>query len=270
VSVNKNIPESELSVGGQNDEETHGIRLLLLAVVLVGAVSVLVPSIPKQWKVEIDFLPPLLIGLVALVLLFNLRLAAQRKSLRKVSNALIAATSYIDRLEHFSFLDPETQLFNRRYLDQLFSQQASSLNRSGHPATLVLIAVRPDERKVANESVIIKAAFVLRSNFRGSDYIVRCSLNQFLVVLPDTDEPQAQIALNRLAEKVEYWNLENESTEMVLRYERTVCPPGANLWEKLREVELKLETGLAPVASEFMSRRVSDRRSRPALISPAN
>jgi len=64
--------------------------------------------------------------------------------------------------------------FNRRYLDQLFSHQSSAINRSGRAATFVLIAVRPDEERPASDEVLTKAAFVVRSNFRGSDVIVRC------------------------------------------------------------------------------------------------
>jgi len=82
--------------------------------------------------------------------------------------------------------------------------------------------------------------------------------------MPDTDDSQAQIALNRLTEKVEYWNLENEAAEIVLRYELTVCAPGSNLWEKLRETEERLETSLVPEGTEFLPRRVSDRRGRTA------
>lgn len=245
----------------QNDQETRGIRFLLIAVVLVGIVSVLVPAFPGQLKIEAVFLPPLLIGLIALAVLFNLRLAAQNRSLQRISDALIAATSYVERLEQFSLLDPQTQLFNRSYLDQLFGQQSALINRSGRPATLVLIAVRPDETRMSDD-VLIKAAFVVRSNFRGSDYIVRYAPNEFLIVMPDTDEAQAQIALNRLAEKVEFWNLENETVEMALRYEKTFCPPGANLWEKLREADDKLESSSLTNVPRFPQRKLEDRRER--------
>lgn len=235
---------SELLVSGSgtlNNQETRGIRLLLLAVVFIGVVSVVAPAIPVRWKVETSFLPSLLIGLVALVVIFNLRVASQRNALRRVSDALIAADSYIERLERFSLLDPHTQLFNRRYLDQLFSHQSSVINRSGRATTFVLIAVLLAEERVASDEMLAKAAFVVRSNFRGSDIIVRCAPDQFLIVMPDTDEAQAQIALNRLAEKVEFWNLENETVEMALRHERALCTPGANLWEKLNGMEEKLK-----------------------------
>jgi len=266
IHLRNHSAESELLVSGNkalNDEETHGIRLLLLAVIFIGVVSVVAPAIPVRWKAETSFLPPLLIGLIALVVIFNLRVASQKKTLRRVSDALIAADSYIERLEQFSLLDPRTQLFNRRYLDQLFSHQSSAINRSGRAATFVLIAVRPDEERPASDEVLTKAAFVVRSNFRGSDVIVRCAPDQFLIVMPDTDEAQAQIALNRLADKVEFWNLENENVEMALRYERVLCTPGANLWERLNGMEEKLKSSQNPTVARLPWTRPAERRGRP-------
>jgi GGDEF domain-containing protein len=81
----------------------------------------------------------------------------------------------------------------------------------------------------------------LRANFRGSDYIVRYTRDQFLVLLPDTNQPQAQIALDRLNSKVEFWNLDNESSSISLRQEMISCLPGEDLWVRLSEMEKTLQ-----------------------------
>lgn len=232
--------DSELIVPSQYGWKSWSQRILLLVTVLVGVISLLVPKLSSQLQVEIGFAPQLLIGFLILALILNLHLASQRKLLSKVSTALLAATSYINRLEQFSFIDPQTQLFNRRYLDQLFNQQLRWLNRSGKPVTLLLLEVLPDGQKSVPEEFVIEAAFVLRSNFRGSDYVVRNSTDQFLVLLPDTTASQAQCALDRLTDKVDDWNLEQETCGMALRHELSTCPPGDSLWEKLREVEERL------------------------------
>jgi len=227
-----------LSVESQDDREIRSIRILLYLVVSGGVISVLVPRFSSQQVGVIGCAPQLLIGFVILVLVFYLQLASQRKLLHKVSTALIATAAYVERLEQFSFVDPETQLFNRRYLDQLFNQQLKWLNRLGKSATLLLIEVLPDGQK--SEGPVVEASFVLRSNFRGSDWVVRNSTDQFLVLLPDTTEDQAEFALNRLADKVEAWNLENQKSEMSLRHEMNACPPGGDFWEILRGIEERL------------------------------
>jgi diguanylate cyclase (GGDEF)-like protein len=128
----------------------------------------------------------------------------------EVSTPLIAATSYVDRLEQLSLIDPPTQLFNRRYLDELFNHQQYWVDRRGRSATLLLLEMLPSGQHTVAETVV-EAAFILRSNFRGSDYIVRYFTDQFLVVLLDTDAQQAQIALSRLIDKVDHWNLQTRS-----------------------------------------------------------
>lgn len=216
----------------------------VLTVIVLGAGSaLLVPISGRLWG-GFRFPPQAAIGILILAVFYQ-HLLSQRKMLRKISTALVTATSYVNRLEQFSFVDPQTQLFNRRYLDHLFNQQLKWLNRNGKTAALVLFDVLPDNRKSPAEETVVEAAFVLRSNFRGSDYVVRNSINQFLVLLPDTNEDQARIALNRLSDKVEAWNLENEKSEMVLRQELSTCPPGGNLWQILQETEDKLRKGAA-------------------------
>ncbi len=241
-----NALESELLMPSERDRELRSQWILLMVLVLLGVISLLMPKLSSQLRVEIGFAPQLLIGFLVLALIFNLHLASQRKVLRKVSTALLTSTSYINRLEQFSFIDPQTQLFNRRYLDQLFNQQLKWLNRSGKSVTLLLLEVLPEGQQSASEEFLIEAAFVLRSTFRGSDYVVRNSTEQFLVLLPDTTGPQAQFALNRLTDKVDDWNLEKETPGMVLRHQLSTCPPGGNLWEKLRETEERLRSKLEP------------------------
>jgi diguanylate cyclase (GGDEF)-like protein len=239
-SIAKNISDVN-----QSDREIRRLRILLLVLMLVEVIAVFVPRVSSQWRGEFGFLPQILIGFVVLALIFTLHLAAQRQLLREVSTALIAASSYVDRLEQISLIDPPTQLFNRRYLDELFNHQLKWVNRSGKSATLLLLEAHSNEQNAnaAAEEFVIEAAFILRSNFRGSDYVVRYSTDRFLVVLPDTNEQQAQIALSRLIDKVHHWNLANDKRVMILRLALSTCLPDGNLWEKLSAIEKRMENG---------------------------
>jgi diguanylate cyclase (GGDEF)-like protein len=230
----------------QSDREIRRLRILLLVLMFVEVIAVSVPRFSNQWRGEFGFFPQILIGFVVLALIFTLHLASQRKLLRQVSTALIAATSYVDRLEQLSLIDPKTQLLNRRYLDELFNHQLKWLNRTGKTATLLLLEVLPNEQKASTEEIVIEAAFVLRSNFRSSDHVVRYCTDQFLVVLPDTNKQQAQIALSRLIDKVDHWNIANERREMALRLTLSTCPPDGNLWEKLSEIEVRMRNPSDP------------------------
>jgi GGDEF domain-containing protein len=223
-----------------NDRAIRAIRILFSVVALVGVFSLLHPSLYHRARAENAFLPILLVGLAALLVIINLHLAAQRQKLREVSAALADAKEYAEELEQFSFFDPQTELFNWRYLDQLFDHQLRWMNRSGQPTTLLLFEVISDRQNLSETEAILNATHLLRSNFRGSDYLVRSSANQFLVLLRDTSEEQAQIALDRLTEKIQSSNEGPGRLRPLLRYDLTTCLPGGSLWEKLRDTEEKL------------------------------
>ncbi len=246
ILARTNALRPAISEVSQSDREIRRLRILLLVLMFVEVIAVFVPRIFNQWRNEFRFLPQVLIGFVVLALILSLHLSAQRRLLREVSTALIAASSYVNRLEEISLIDLPTQLFNRRYLDELFNHQLKWVNRSGKLATLSLFEVLTNEQKVVAEEVVIEAAFILRSNFRGSDFVVRYSTDQFLVVLPDTNEQQAQIALSRLIDKVDHWNIANEKRKMTLRLTLSICPPDGNLWEKLREIEERMRNKSDP------------------------
>jgi diguanylate cyclase (GGDEF)-like protein len=229
-----------MSVVNKSDREIRRLRILLLALMLVELISVFVPRISNKWRGEFGYLPQILIGFAVMALIFTLYLASQRKLLSEVSTALLAATAYVERLEQISLIDPPTQLFNRRYLDELFNHQFKGLNCSGKPVTLLLLEVIPNGQKPAVEEMFVGAASALRSSFRASGYIVRYCTNQVLVVLPDTYEQQAQFALSRLIDKVDQWNLANEQWKMALRLGMGSCPADGNLWEKLSEIETRM------------------------------
>ncbi len=238
------LPEgvcSSVPSGDTWDAESRGIRLLLLVIVLIGVISTFVPLTSGRLSVGVAYLPQLLSGLLALVLLFNLRIVSQRKALYQTSKTLADAMSYIGRLEQFSFIDPYTQVFSRVYVDQLFTRQMKWSNRTGTPTTLLLISARDQSTGRSPREIVGETAWMLRSNFRGSDYIIRYSDHRFLVVMPDTSETQAQNALHRLDEKIDTWNLGSKTTELLLTRALMSSKPGEDPWVVLSELEGKLQ-----------------------------
>jgi diguanylate cyclase (GGDEF)-like protein len=227
-------------VAGESDREIRNIRILLCAAALMGVVALAVPSVFSHLHSAIYFLPQMMIGLAVLVLIIYLHFALQRKLLRDLSTAWLSASAYTERLEQFSFIDPQTELFNRRYLDHLFERQLKWVNRTGKQSTLLLFQVTSEGQKMSLDEVVLEAAYILRSNFRGSDYIVRSGSNQFVVLLPETADIQARFALNRLRDKVDSWNLECTDSGLVLQHELTTCSPGGSFWDGLHQAEERM------------------------------
>ena len=98
------------------------------------------------------------------------------------------------------------------------------------------------------EEVVLEAAYILRSNFRGSDYLVRSGANQFVALLPEPADIQARFALNRLRDKVDSWNLECKDSGLVLQHELGTCSPGGSFWEALLKAEERMRYASASAA----------------------
>jgi diguanylate cyclase (GGDEF)-like protein len=239
----KAAPARSATSAAANDHHhvvAGSILSIFLIALLVGLLGLATAELLHYFRLESGIVPHVLTGIAAIALVIHLNLATQRKLMREVSSTLNAAAHYAERLEQFSIVDPSTELFNRKYLDQLFNQQLCWINRTGKAATLLLFEVACDGQDIAPENVMAEVARLLRSNFRGSDYIVRYDNHRLLVLLPETTEQQAEFALVRLGDKVDHRNLESQGAAIILRHELELCCPGGDLWAALQAAESKL------------------------------
>jgi diguanylate cyclase (GGDEF)-like protein/PAS domain S-box-containing protein len=93
-------------------------------------------------------------------------------------------------LTKLAFLDPASQVANRRYLDQQLSQQLDQHSHHGTPFGILLCDV--DELKhindtyghVAGDAALVTVAKTLSGCLRTSDVLGRWGGDEFLVILP--------------------------------------------------------------------------------------
>jgi diguanylate cyclase (GGDEF)-like protein/PAS domain S-box-containing protein len=93
-------------------------------------------------------------------------------------------------LAELAFLDPVTQVANRRYLDQQLSQQLDQHSKCGTPFGIMLADL--DEFKnindtyghVAGDAVLVTVVKTLSGCLRASDVLGRWGGDEFLVILP--------------------------------------------------------------------------------------
>ncbi len=106
-------------------------------------------------------------------------------------------------LATLSEIDPLTQLYNRRKIDQIMTQ---SLHQARPDSSLALILLDIDHFKAYNDrfghptgdSVIRNVADILAQSARTNDSIGRWGGEEFLIVCQDTDAEQARILAERL------------------------------------------------------------------------
>jgi diguanylate cyclase (GGDEF)-like protein len=103
-----------------------------------------------------------------------------------------------------AILDPLTQLYHRRYLMHRLAYEAKRSLRYHNPLAVMLVDI--DNLKeinrqygiVTGDAVLIEVGQLLLSSMRKSEIVGRNDVQDFLVIVPQTDEP----GVHQLAERV--------------------------------------------------------------------
>jgi diguanylate cyclase (GGDEF)-like protein/PAS domain S-box-containing protein len=139
-------------------------------------------------------------------------------------------------LQHLSTHDFLTGLFNRNFFDVELAR--IQLSRS-FPVSIVVADM--DDLKIANDryghttgdALIRKVAEVLRQSFRAGDIAARIGGDEFAVLLPETDETDAQAAVARLRDNLE----KQEDPLLNLSIGFAVGEEGSYLSEVMRQAD---------------------------------
>jgi diguanylate cyclase (GGDEF)-like protein len=112
------------------------------------------------------------------------------------------------RLESMLREDALTGLLNRRAILSQLAGSVSGARRHGHPLSVAMVDL--DEFKAINDAyghaagdeVLIAAVRAMRAHLRAEDQLGRLGGEEFLVILPETDDGAAALVAEKLREEV--------------------------------------------------------------------
>jgi diguanylate cyclase (GGDEF)-like protein len=119
---------------------------------------------------------------------------------------------YNEAAERLSLVDPLTDTFNRRYLDQIIAKDLSRAERQGIKLGFLIIdvdnfkSINTEFGHLTGDRMLVEVAQVLKQTFRASDIIIRFGGDEFLVMMSDSHEGSAEHATDRLTNQVARWN----------------------------------------------------------------
>src|SRR5579864_8092890 len=235
----------------ERDFQLWSIVVLVALVMAAGVGGLLVPSV--IWHVYFlkfngHYLPQLLFGLIALVVLFNIYVIKQRLELRHTREELVLQMVYNEAAERLSLVDPLTDTFNRRYMDQVIAKDLSRAERQGINLVFLMIdindfkSVNTKFGHITGDRVLVEVAQVLKRTFRASDIIIRFGGDEFLVMLADTDEKSSEHAIHRLQRQLERWNASTPipGYHMSLSWGSAIYSKGSDLKAVLEAADHKM------------------------------
>jgi diguanylate cyclase (GGDEF)-like protein len=147
-------------------------------------------------------------GILCLVLLFNGWLVYRQWFFRRMRNQLSGAGAGQEgqqgQSSEFAGLDPVTGLFTRGFAEQQLGKEIARAKRQN--SMLSLATIHLDEYGQLNQRYGLSAmdaalkelARRLKKACRGSDFAVRLSDNDFVLVLPECGLGEVKLVLNRL------------------------------------------------------------------------
>ena len=131
------------------------------------------------------------------------------------------------RLKKLSITDGLTELFNHRHVHELLRDEFERSRRSEEPLAVVMIDL--DRFKAVNDTygpptgdvVLFETARILKETAREIDMVGRYGGEEFIAILPNTDEEEGARFAERVRTAVEAHVFRDEDTEL-----RMTCSSG--------------------------------------------
>lgn len=181
--------------------------------------------------------------------------------LSKQLSVAIENVKLYQQTKETSILDDVSSLFNFRYFHQALERELKLVTR--HKSRLSLLFIDLDKFKQINDShghlrgsrVLREVGFLLRAAIRETDIAARYGGDEFVVILPDTDYPQAK----RLGERIRQLILRTT----YLKEEGINARIGASIGVSTFPTEAPTKEELIHLADERMYRDKAENREKP-------
>ncbi len=124
-------------------------------------------------------------------------------------------------LENLINIDGLTNIFNRRYFDEVIKEEIERGKRSSKPLSLLMCDVDYFKKyndtygHVAGDNCLINIAAILKNTFsRASDFVARYGGEEFVVILPGIESKNALDIANNLILEIQNSKLPHESSSV--------------------------------------------------------
>ncbi len=115
----------------------------------------------------------------------------------------------ISDLEHETFTDPLTGIYNRRFMEQRLAEEISKARRYSFQLSVLLFdldhfkQVNDERGHQAGDQALIEISALVNEQLRDSDILSRYGGEEFLIIMPNTGPAEAPLLAERLRARIE-------------------------------------------------------------------
>lgn len=199
-------PSDTLNPPARHDWELWSIALILLTVLAGGVMTFAYLSVGEArvspWVMRMVWL--LLFGLMVLVLLLNVYLIDKKRTLAQLWQRTLAQEIELEEQRGRAGTDSLTLVYNRRFFDEFVPKEIRRAVRANRALSVLLVdvdhfrQVNAELGHFVGDEVLREVAETLKHSLRTSDYVFRFGGDEFLIVLPETDEAGAAVIIERV------------------------------------------------------------------------
>ncbi len=177
--------------------------------------------------------------------------------------AIFAITGYLEETQHRlredAMLDPLTGLLNRRGLQHRVQGYLAYMQRMQQSAAVLLLDL--DHFKRVNDryghdcgdQVLIRTAQLLRQLLRQGDLVARWGGEEFLIILPNTDQAMAEQIAHRICTELLHQDWQDLGlAQLTTSIGGAFIPPGELLENALRQADTALYQAKAQGRNQYV------------------
>lgn len=176
-------------------------RIIVWTVIVVQVLLAHSPSGIEECNIIVSYSYVFLLAMILLSSWLYNRFRLLKKDIRQKE-------SYIEHLERLASVDSLTLIYNRHMLDIILSQQIAMADRYRKLLSVIFFDI--DHFKEINDQyghnvgddVLIALAELVSQTVRESDIFGRWGGDEFLIILPESSQKQAQRLVNTLEKKI--------------------------------------------------------------------
>ncbi len=153
----------------------------------------------------------------------------------------------LEQLEDLATLDGLTSVYNRRHFNELAAKEVYRLQRYGGALSLILLDIDHFKRindthgHMAGDAALRAVAQTCRGGLRESDILGRFGGEEFVILLPETDQAAAAVIAQKLRMALEQQRIQYEDRSFVVTASFGIAgvasPADASLEELFRRVD---------------------------------